>query len=320
MHTLKNIFSSSGAGAPYRFAKLARGMPYELSTIRWHLDTRPAETVLLLHDLLASRLCWSVLHNRMAPLIEEGLTPAAPLHLYAPQLRHHRRRDSDLDITGDDCTIDCYAADVVAFYNKFLSGRSVHLVGHGFGAYVAIASATALPPNAAASITVINAKPQLDPSQTDASRLNLFEAISQEMVRSIPAGSPPSSYGRWVREKLPIPFEASLLLQHLNNGHIDLDFQALRLSVAQLSPEAFSPIAGHLNGLKCSATVISNGENAAAEGAQDILRFLPNVKSVTTEADLFHGCVKPDDGKAIAKLILQSCGLLGAISEDNPTA
>ena len=131
----KQIFSSAVALRPSPST-----MPYQLSSARWHLDTRPLTSVVLIHDLGCCSSSWSPLNEVVGRLPTQGVS-CPPLNFYMPNLRNHTGGHNIPESNLQD-----YVDDVVKFVSGVVEpGTPIHLVGHGFGGKLALLTALAVP-------------------------------------------------------------------------------------------------------------------------------------------------------------------------------
>lgn len=140
----KKIVAASSPARP-----TSEPMPYNLSSTRWHLDTRPVTSVVMLHDLGSSSSSWSPVNEVIGRLPTQGVS-SPPINFYMPNLRNH--------VSGQripDSNLHDYVDDVVKFVNTVVEpGSPVHLVGHGFGGKLALLAALSIP-QAITSVTAI---------------------------------------------------------------------------------------------------------------------------------------------------------------------
>lgn len=134
---------------------------YQMHCVGWHMDNRPRQSLILVHDLLSSSNAWSPFAAEVSKLPCRGFTPSTPLQMYAVDLRNHGRSPRT---AKDENTIWHYVHDIVRFTQHVVTqtgNEAVHLVGQGLGGRVAMLAALASP-NLFESVVAIGDTPSTD--------------------------------------------------------------------------------------------------------------------------------------------------------------
>lgn len=167
---LKSIFGSGGNGA----SKVAVPLPtpmqlrYQLFRNRWHLDSRDPLSFVVLHDVFTAGQSLSPYVAGITRIPVRGVSPIVPLDVYVPDLRCH-----GLSPAATDVSILAQASDVLEFIRGAVEFKeSVHIVGFGHGARVALAAGLVAP----TQITTITA---IDAAMDEERTKNIREALKQ---------------------------------------------------------------------------------------------------------------------------------------------
>lgn len=169
----RKFFSSSSSVARPKDLPAHVQLRYQLFRNRWHLDSREPVSFIVLHDVFESSGAVSPFVSSITKLPTTGVSPTLPLDIFVPDLRGHGLSA----VAAPESAVDMlsHTSDVLGFYDSVVEFKNtVHLIGFGHGARVALATALA-DPQRFASVTAVDA--MLDASRTK----NVWNAL-----RSLP--------------------------------------------------------------------------------------------------------------------------------------
>lgn len=232
----------------------AKCPPYRLSVARWHGDSRAAESVIAVHDLLSNSSSWSPFVRALGKIPTESaenpdefLNLAQPLNIYAIDLPHHQDSECALDVTAaasaSSFLLQC-AARVAEFEAAVLEPATtrVHLLGTGLGAQVCALVALGLQ-DKISSLTMV-----LPDGQLDATRSAPFIPEKLELLReAVARHSRMSDIYHFLQQRVPNDAERAALMHCLVDRGSKVELRPLlreKTSMASLDlswPQACVP-------------------------------------------------------------------------------
>lgn len=198
-------------------------LPYYLSSLRWHGDSRPASAVIAVHDILSTGKSWTPFVRSLSQLPVRNVegttqvyTATNPLDVYALDLRMHGKA-FELSATKESSYLLQCAADVAAFREAYIaSGTKLHLVGIGVGAQVCALASLAMPTHVS-SLTMLTSSGDSALVSTSCSVESVKESL-QMLSDAIFASSSWTELQEMLKKRIPNEWERMLLLQHVSTN------------------------------------------------------------------------------------------------------
>lgn len=198
-------------------------LPFHMSSIRWHGDSRPASAVIAVHDVLSTGKSWSPFIRSLSQLPartpehpaspNELYSTTTPLDIYAVDLRMHGKATSLTADTQQSFLLQC-AADVAAFREAYVAqGTKLHLIGFGVGAQVCALASLAMPAD-------VNTLTMLMPSGDDAliSSSCTLDSVKERLQTLNDVMGEATNWQelqQLLKKRIPNEWERMLLLQHV---------------------------------------------------------------------------------------------------------
>ncbi|CUI15611.1 Hypothetical protein, putative [Bodo saltans] len=208
---------------------VSQRLPYHMSSIRWHGDSRPSCAVIAVHDVFSTGKSWSPFirslsqlpvrsseqqHNSLAhPNNNEVLTTTTPADVYAVDLRMHGKATALTADLEQSFLLQC-AADITAFRAAYVPrGTKLHLVGMGVGAQVCALASLAMPTDVN-SLTML--MPSGDSAVTSSScTLDSVKERLQTLSDVMGEATNWEELQQLLKKRIPNEWERMLLLQHV---------------------------------------------------------------------------------------------------------
>jgi pimeloyl-ACP methyl ester carboxylesterase len=203
---------------------VSQRLPYHMSSIRWHGDSRPACAVIAVHDVLSTGKSWSPFIRSLSQLpvrsseqdsssSNEALTTTMPADVFAVDLRMHGKATGLTADLNQSYLLQC-AADIAAFRSAYVpQGTKLHLIGMGVGAQVCALASLAMPTDVH-SLTML--MPSGDSAVTSSScTLDSVKERLQTLSDVMGEAANWEELQRLLKKRIPNEWERMLLLQHV---------------------------------------------------------------------------------------------------------